>query len=170
MTRNQFAGNCTRVRIPPAAPRRCGRHIVRSDFLQKSLLTHSVAAPFSFKTHGFEADFCILASVTSLATTLFLSEQSSSRAHSAAPPFSFKTMGFETVFLFVALALLPFLSKPKPKASALLIGRRGCFALTPLLLSASKPWVLKLLCVCCCFCAAIMGFVFLRDGRRIIHF
>ncbi|HIQ87879.1 MAG TPA: hypothetical protein IAD33_10440, partial [Candidatus Scatomorpha gallistercoris] len=41
------------------APRRCGRHIVRSDFLQKSLLTHSVAAPFSFKTHGFEADFCI---------------------------------------------------------------------------------------------------------------
>ena len=44
--------------------------------------------------------------------------------------------------IVVALVLLPFLSKPKPKASALLIGRRGCFALTPLLLlSVSKPWV-----------------------------
>ena len=66
----------TRVRFPSPAPRRCGRHIVRSDFLQKSLLTHSVAAPFSFKTHGFEADFCFLASVTSLALTFIHPEKS----------------------------------------------------------------------------------------------
>ena len=45
MTRNQVVRKGTWVRIPPAPPRRCGRHIVRSDFLQKSLLTHSVAAP-----------------------------------------------------------------------------------------------------------------------------
>ena len=32
-SRNQFASNRTRVRIPPAAPRRRGRYIVRGDFL-----------------------------------------------------------------------------------------------------------------------------------------
>ena len=37
-TRNQFASNRTRVRIPPAAPRRRGRYIVRGDFLLKSHL------------------------------------------------------------------------------------------------------------------------------------
>ena len=86
-----IASNGVRVRFPPPAPRRCGRHIVRSDFLQKSLLTHSVAAPFSFKTHGFEADFCFLASVTSLALTFIHPEKSQ-----------------------VALVLLPFLPKLNP--------------------------------------------------------
>ena len=34
-TRNQFAGNCTWVRIPPAAPCRSKRHIACSDFFAK---------------------------------------------------------------------------------------------------------------------------------------
>ena len=50
LTRNQFGSNPTRVRIPPAAPRRRGRHIVRGDFLQKSRLTHFVAAPLQTAT------------------------------------------------------------------------------------------------------------------------
>ena len=40
LTRNQFAGNRTWVRIPPAAPRRRGRHIVRGDFFTK-VTSHS---------------------------------------------------------------------------------------------------------------------------------
>ena len=40
MTRNQFGSNPTRVRIPPAAPRRRGRHIVRGDFFTK-VTSHS---------------------------------------------------------------------------------------------------------------------------------
>ena len=39
-SRNQFAGNRTWVRIPPAAPRRRGRHIVRGDFFTK-VTSHS---------------------------------------------------------------------------------------------------------------------------------
>ena len=37
-TRNQFAGNRTRVRIPPAAPCRSKRHIACSDFFTKVTL------------------------------------------------------------------------------------------------------------------------------------
>ena len=113
----------TRVRFPSPAPRRCGRHIVRSDFLQKSLLTHSVAAPFSFKTHGFEADFCFLASVTSLALTFIHSEKSHG-----------------------ALVMLPFLPKSQPRfwvAILLFIssGKNASRVVPLLLLSGPKPEV-----------------------------
>ena len=52
-TRNQFAGNRTWVRIPPAAPRRRGRHIVRDDiFIPKNAISHSFCrSSFPNATH-----------------------------------------------------------------------------------------------------------------------
>ena len=43
LTRNQFAGNCTWVRIPPAAPSRGKLCIACPDFFQTSGRTHSTA-------------------------------------------------------------------------------------------------------------------------------
>ena len=45
LTRNQFAGNCTWVRIPPAAPRRSKLYIACSDSFQKSECAHFAAPP-----------------------------------------------------------------------------------------------------------------------------
>ena len=46
MTRNQFGSNPTRVRIPPAAPRRSKLCIACSDFFYKSERAHAAAPPF----------------------------------------------------------------------------------------------------------------------------
>ena len=65
-----IASNGVRVRFPPPAPRRCGRHIVRSDFLQKSLLTHSVAAPLRIEPAyaGLAVGFSLQPRVSFLST------------------------------------------------------------------------------------------------------
>ena len=54
--RNQFAGNRTRVRIPPAAPSRSKRYIACSDLFYKSERAHSAAPPFQIEpaTLGFD--------------------------------------------------------------------------------------------------------------------
>ena len=53
------AGDSVPVRVRSPAPRRCGRHIVRSDFFIKSLLTYSVAAPFKITTASLGCDFVL---------------------------------------------------------------------------------------------------------------
>ena len=55
-TRNQFAGNRTRVRIPPAEPSRSKRYIACSDLFYKSARAHSAAPPFQIEpaTLGFD--------------------------------------------------------------------------------------------------------------------
>ena len=77
------------------APRRCGRHIVRSDFfIKKSLLTHSVAAPFRIEpaSLGFDSVFFLkpkmsiillrlfFKSLSALTPLLLLSEKGHARA------------------------------------------------------------------------------------------
>ena len=108
LTRNQFGSNPTRVRIPPAAPRRSKLCIACSDLFYKSERAHAAAPPpqtataslgcglgpplrGGFACHGknidFNRPFQLVASDISLVTSFFISLQSSSRAHSAAPRF-----------------------------------------------------------------------------------
>ena len=47
------------VRVRSAAPRRRGRHIVRGDFFQKSLLTHFVAAPLQIEPAALGRDLVL---------------------------------------------------------------------------------------------------------------
>ena len=59
MTRNQVVRKGTWVRIPPAPPRRCGRHIVRSDFFTK-VASHSFcrsSSPNRTRLPGFDSVF-----------------------------------------------------------------------------------------------------------------
>ena len=81
------AGDSVPVRVRSPAPRRCGRHIVRSDFfIKKSLLTHSVAAPFRIEpaSLGFDSVFFLKRKMSIILLRLFF--QKSERAHAAAPP------------------------------------------------------------------------------------
>ena len=66
--RNQFAGNRTRVRIPPAAPRRSKRHIACSDFFQKSERAHSAAPPFQIEPAALGFDLVLGADLGANAT------------------------------------------------------------------------------------------------------
>ena len=69
-----------RVRLPSAAPRRRGRHIVRGDFFQKSPLTHFVAAPFQIEPASLGFDLVLGANlkvVTSKLGACTTPEQSS---------------------------------------------------------------------------------------------
>ena len=89
------AGDSVPVRVRSPAPRRCGRHIVRSDFfIKKSLLTHSVAAPFRIRTRFAGLRFGFLFETQNV--------------YYPAPTFFFKSQS--------ALTPLLLLLKPKPAA------------------------------------------------------
>ena len=73
------AGDSVPVRVRSPAPRRCGRHIVRSDFfIKKSLLTHSVAAPFRIEpaSLGFDSVFFLKRKMSIILLRLFFKSQS----------------------------------------------------------------------------------------------
>ena len=66
------AGDSVPVRVRSPAPRRCGRHIVRSDFFIKSLLTYSVAAPFKITTASLGCDLVLGADWKAGASKVFV--------------------------------------------------------------------------------------------------
>ena len=67
-SRNQFAGNRTRVRIPPAAPNRSKRYIACSDLFCKSARAHSAAPPFQIEPAALGFDLVLGADLGANAT------------------------------------------------------------------------------------------------------
>ena len=112
LTRNQFGSNPTRVRIPPAAPRRSKLYIACSDFFYKSqnalmpLLLLSKSQPLRWVVIWFWQILWITASILfGLHTSSRMSYHSrrrfftSSLIHSIAPPFQIEptALGFDLV-------------------------------------------------------------------------
>ena len=67
-SRNQFAGNRTRVRIPPAAPSRSKRYIACSDLFYKSERAYSAAPPFQIESAALDFDLVLGADLQANAT------------------------------------------------------------------------------------------------------